>query len=146
MLRIWFIARAVDDDRVGARTVSSPPSVAVPPVRGHHVDAVLVGEGEHRRRRRRCCRTIATAAGVGIVYTPKMFCSLRKLSMLLLLGGRCVVGDDVLGAEDLLQMLDDGVSAQSPWWMFLCVVSVVLSGRSGTARSKSASVRPRMSW
>ena len=61
--------------------VSSPPSVAVPPVRATTFTPCASANASTFATSS-VLRTIATAAGAGMVYTPKMFCSLRKLSML----------------------------------------------------------------
>ena len=81
MLSIWFIAEPSMMTESGT-ALSSPPSVAVPPVRGMTLTPFSSAN-------RRISATIAvlramtTAAGTGMVCTLKMFCSLRKLSTLL---------------------------------------------------------------
>ena len=93
-----------------ATTLSRPPSVAVAPVRG----ITLTPCSSANRRISATCavlRAMTTAAGTGMVWTSKMFCSLRKLSTLLC-DEDVLVGDDVLRPHDALQALDDGFSAQ----------------------------------
>ncbi|CAB4888901.1 unannotated protein [freshwater metagenome] len=81
MLRIWFINEPSSTIEFSTG-VSSPPSVAVPPVRA--TTLTWCSSAKASTAAASCVLlTIATAAGTGIVYTPKMFCSLRKLSMLL---------------------------------------------------------------
>ena len=81
MLTIWFIIEPSMITESGT-TLSSPPSVAVPPVRGMTLTPLSFAK-------RRSSATWAvsagstTAAGTGMVCTSKMFCSLRKLSTLL---------------------------------------------------------------
>ena len=56
-----------------------------------------------------------------------------------------LVGDDVLGAEDLLQALDDRFSAQFHV-AFLCVVGWSGQWKIGNERSRSGSVASRIVW
>src|SRR3954447_25128207 len=62
--------------------VSKPPSVAVPPVRATRFTPFSSAYANTWATSSVLC-TNATAAGNGIVYTSKIFCNLRKLSMLL---------------------------------------------------------------
>ena len=108
-LTIWFI---VDPSTIteSGTTLSSPPSVAVPPVRGMTLTPFSFAQV-------RISATWAvsagstTAAGTGMVCTSKMFCSLRKLSTLLSTRTRSSV-TTASGTHDALQALDDGFSAQ----------------------------------
>src|SRR3954469_5583387 len=62
--------------------VSRPPSVAVPPVRATRFTPCSSAYARTWATSSVLC-TNTTAAGIGMVYTSKIFCNLRKLSMLL---------------------------------------------------------------
>ena len=64
-----------------SRPLSKPPSVAVPPVRATTLTRCSSAKASNLMMSS-VLRAITTAAGTSIVYTPKMFCSLRKLSTL----------------------------------------------------------------
>ena len=95
----------------GSSWISRPPSVAVPPVRATTFTPLLVGEGEHLGDVVGAAHHAPRPPASGRVYTPKMFCSLRKLSTLRALQ-HLGVGDHLLGGEELLEVFDDGVTGE----------------------------------
>ena len=109
MLRISFIRAAVEDDRV--RDVRLEATLGRRAARARDdVDAVLVGEGEHRG-------DLLGAAdhrhrgGRRQRVDPEDVLQLAEVVDAALLQD-LLVGDDVLGAEDLPKTLDDRFSAQ----------------------------------
>jgi hypothetical protein len=80
MLRIRFI-RLPSTTIESGTWVSSPPSVAVPPVRGTTLIPCSFAKASTAATSS-VLPTIATAAGGGSVQAPKIVSSLRKLSML----------------------------------------------------------------
>ena len=119
--------------------VSRPPSVAVPPVRATTLTPCSSAKASSRATSS-VLSTITTAAGIGIVYTPKIFCSLRKLSMLLS-RSTCSSVTNAVGADDLLQVFDDGVTSRGHG----SSSSSGVQWKIGYERSNSASVLLRMS-